>query len=153
MNRYPLWKYAILAIALVIGLVFTAPNFFGEAPAVQVSSAKVTVKLDSSFAPRVQQLLEQAGLKPDMLLCRSELPLEEARTTPAAPRGAIRAHGSAWHRCRGSRCPPCRLRAPRPPPPRSDTVNSPTRTAPHNDRSRLGYRVRPSPSLDPPHPR
>ncbi len=67
MNRYPLWKYAILAIALVIGLVFTAPNFFGEAPAVQVSSAKVTVKLDSSFAPRVQQVLEQAGLKPDFV--------------------------------------------------------------------------------------
>ena len=67
MNRYPLWKYAILAIALAIGLVFTAPNFFGEAPAVQVSSAKVTVKLDSSFAPRVQQVLEQAGLKPDFV--------------------------------------------------------------------------------------
>jgi preprotein translocase subunit SecD len=67
MNRYPLWKYAILAIALLIGLVYTAPNFFGEAPAVQVSSAKATLKLDSAFAPRVQQLLEQAGLKPDFV--------------------------------------------------------------------------------------
>jgi preprotein translocase subunit SecD len=67
MNRYPLWKYAILAIALVVGLVYTAPNFFGEAPAVQVSSAKVTVKVDASFAARVQQMLEQAGLKPDFV--------------------------------------------------------------------------------------
>jgi preprotein translocase subunit SecD len=67
MNRYPLWKYAILVIALVIGLVYTVPNFFGEAPAVQVSSAKATLKLDASFAPRVQQLLEQAGLKPDFV--------------------------------------------------------------------------------------
>jgi len=67
MNRYPLWKYAILAVALVIGLLYTAPNFFGEAPAVQVSSGKATLKLDPSFAPRVQQLLEQAGLKPDFV--------------------------------------------------------------------------------------
>jgi preprotein translocase subunit SecD len=67
MNRYPLWKYAILAIALLVGLIYTAPNFFGEAPAVQVSSGKVTLKLDAAFAPRVQQLLEQAGLKPDFV--------------------------------------------------------------------------------------
>jgi len=67
MNRYPLWKYAILVVALLIGLIYTAPNFFGEAPAVQVSSAKATLKLDASFAPRVQQLLEQAGLKPDFV--------------------------------------------------------------------------------------
>jgi preprotein translocase subunit SecD len=67
MNRYPLWKYAILAVALLIGLVYTAPNFFGEAPAVQVSSGKATVKLDAAFAPRVQQLLEQAGLNPDFV--------------------------------------------------------------------------------------
>jgi preprotein translocase subunit SecD len=67
MNRYPLWKYVILAIALLVGLIYTAPNFFGEAPAVQVSSGKVTLKLDAAFAPRVQQLLEQAGLKPDFV--------------------------------------------------------------------------------------
>ncbi|MBX3645216.1 MAG: protein translocase subunit SecD [Rubrivivax sp.] len=67
MNRYPLWKYAILVVALLVGLIYTAPNFFGEAPAVQVSSAKATLKLDASFAPRVQQLLEQAGLKPDLV--------------------------------------------------------------------------------------
>jgi preprotein translocase subunit SecD len=67
MNRYPIWKYAILVVALLVGLVYTAPNFFGEAPAVQVSSAKATIKLDAAFAPRVQQLLEQAGLKPDLV--------------------------------------------------------------------------------------
>src|SRR5262245_31867851 len=67
MNRYPLWKYAILVVALLVGLIYTAPNFFGEAPAVQVSSAKATLKLDAGFAPRVQQILEQAGLKPDFV--------------------------------------------------------------------------------------
>ena len=42
MNRYPAWKYAILLVALLIGLIYTLPNFFGEAPAVQVSSGKAT---------------------------------------------------------------------------------------------------------------
>ncbi len=43
MNRYPWWKYLILAIAVVVGLLYTLPNFFGEAPAVQVSSGKATL--------------------------------------------------------------------------------------------------------------
>ncbi len=67
MNRYPLWKYAILGFALLIGLLFTTPNLFGEAPAVQVSSAKATLKIDSAMSARVQQILDQAALKPDFV--------------------------------------------------------------------------------------
>ena len=67
MNRYPWWKYAILAFALVIGFLYTLPNFFGEAPAVQVASGKATLKLEASMAPRVEQILSQAGLKPDFV--------------------------------------------------------------------------------------
>ena len=67
MNRYPLWKYAILAFALLIGLVYTLPNFYGEAPAVQVSSAKVTLKLDAGVATRVEKAITQAGLQADFV--------------------------------------------------------------------------------------
>ena len=67
MNRYPAWKYAILVIALLIGLIYTLPNFFGEAPAVQVSSGKATLKLDSALAPKVEQILAAAGLKADFV--------------------------------------------------------------------------------------
>ncbi|MGZ5132691.1 MAG: protein translocase subunit SecD [Caldimonas sp.] len=67
MNRYPVWKYAILVIALVVGIVYTLPNFFGEAPAVQVSSGKVTLKLDASLAPRVEEIITRAGLKADFV--------------------------------------------------------------------------------------
>jgi preprotein translocase subunit SecD len=66
-NRYPWWKYAILAFALVIGVVYTLPNFYGEAPAVQVSSGKATVKLDASMSAKVEQALAQAGLRPDFV--------------------------------------------------------------------------------------
>jgi len=67
MNRYPWWKYTILAIALVIGLLYTLPNLYGEAPAVQVSSGKVTLKLDAGLVPRIEQTLSAAGLKPDFV--------------------------------------------------------------------------------------
>ena len=67
MNRYPAWKYAILVIALLVGLVYTLPNFFGEAPAVQVSSGKATLKVDAALAPRVEQVLAAAGLKADFV--------------------------------------------------------------------------------------
>ncbi|SOE51302.1 Protein-export membrane protein SecD (TC 3.A.5.1.1) [plant metagenome] len=63
MNRYPLWKYATVLIAVVIGLLYTLPNFFGESPAVQVASAKSTVKVDASMLDRVEQLLSEAGLE------------------------------------------------------------------------------------------
>ena len=67
MNRYSWWQYTILGIALVVGLLYTAPNFFGEAPAVQVSSAKVTLKVDSSLVGRVEQILRDGGLQPDFV--------------------------------------------------------------------------------------
>ncbi|MCR5884088.1 protein translocase subunit SecD [Rhizobacter sp. J219] len=68
MNRYPWWKYAILAVALLVGLIYTLPNFFGEAPAVQVSSGKATLKLDSSTAQRVSEVLKAAKLEPDFVV-------------------------------------------------------------------------------------
>ena len=67
MNRYPWWKYALLAVALLVGLLYTVPNFYGEAPAVQVSSGKATVKVDAAMVQRVQQALAAAGLQPDFV--------------------------------------------------------------------------------------
>jgi preprotein translocase subunit SecD len=64
MNRYPVWKYAIIVIALLVGAIYTLPNFYGEAPAVQVSSAKATIKVDSATRTRVEQALTAAGVTP-----------------------------------------------------------------------------------------
>ena len=52
MNRYPVWKYAILVIALLVGLIYTLPNFFGEAPAVQVSQRQGDLKVDAAHRRR-----------------------------------------------------------------------------------------------------
>ncbi len=65
MNRYPLWKYITVAIALVLGFVYTLPNFFGESPAVQVSSAKATLKVDQKTLSRVEEALKGAGITHD----------------------------------------------------------------------------------------
>ena len=67
MNRYPAWKYAILLVALLVAIVYTLPNLFGEAPAVQVSSSKSAVKVDSTTVTRVEEALKAAGLKPDAI--------------------------------------------------------------------------------------
>ncbi|HPE01739.1 MAG TPA: protein translocase subunit SecD [Burkholderiaceae bacterium] len=65
MNRYPLWKYVAIGIALLFGLVYTLPNFFGESPALQVSGAKSTVKVDPALMGRVESILSSAGIKPE----------------------------------------------------------------------------------------
>ena len=62
MNRYPVWKYVVIAIALIVGLLYTLPNFFPEAPAVQVSSSKATVKIDNALLDSVEQALKGAGI-------------------------------------------------------------------------------------------
>jgi preprotein translocase subunit SecD len=67
MNRYPVWKYATLLVALLIGVVYTLPNFFGEAPAVQVSAAKATSKVDRSTLAKVESALQESGLLPDVM--------------------------------------------------------------------------------------
>ena len=62
MNRYPLWKYLVIAIALIIGGLYSLPNFYGEAPAVQVSSAKPTIKVDLATQSRVEKILADADI-------------------------------------------------------------------------------------------
>jgi preprotein translocase subunit SecD len=62
MNRFPLWKYILVAIVVALGFLYTLPNFFGEQPAVQVSAGRATVKVDPALAPRVQDVLAKANL-------------------------------------------------------------------------------------------
>ena len=53
MNRYALWKYIVIGVVLLIAALYTLPNFYGESPAVQVSSGKSTVKIDETVLARV----------------------------------------------------------------------------------------------------
>jgi preprotein translocase subunit SecD len=62
MNRYPAWKYILIAIALVVGIFYTLPNFFPEVPAVQVSTSKASVKIDASTLQTVEDALKAANV-------------------------------------------------------------------------------------------
>jgi preprotein translocase subunit SecD len=62
MNRYPLWKYVLIAVALFVGVVYTLPNFFAEVPAVQVSTSKATVKIDAATLQTVEDALKAANI-------------------------------------------------------------------------------------------
>ena len=65
MNRYALWKYVVLAIAILVGGLYALPNVFGEAPAVQVSVAKTSMTLDLGTVTRVEEALKAVGLQAD----------------------------------------------------------------------------------------
>ena len=63
MNRYPLWKYLTVLAALLIGVLYTLPNFFGESPAVQIAGAKSTVRVDATMLDKVNDILSSAQLE------------------------------------------------------------------------------------------
>ncbi len=65
MNRYPLWKYILIVIILVVGTIYTVPNFYGESPAVQVSPGKATAKVTDSTLQTVETALANAQIKPN----------------------------------------------------------------------------------------
>src|SRR5690625_5246668 len=62
MNRYPFWKYLIVLAALLIGLIYTLPNLFGESPAVQIAGAKSVVKVDLDTLERVESILKEQDI-------------------------------------------------------------------------------------------
>ena len=63
MNRYPTWGYALIAVAILLALLYTIPNFYGEAPAVQVAAGKATVKVDAALAGQVEDALKKANIR------------------------------------------------------------------------------------------
>ncbi|MBS1217840.1 MAG: protein-export rane protein, SecD/SecF family, partial [Proteobacteria bacterium] len=65
MNRYPLWKYILIAAAVVVGLIYTLPNFYGEVPAVQVSPLRANLKADAALMGRIEDTFKKAGLVPE----------------------------------------------------------------------------------------
>ena len=67
MNRYPVWKYIVILITLVVAAIYTLPNFFGESPAVQVSAGKATTRVDNETLSRVESALKTANVTPQRL--------------------------------------------------------------------------------------
>ena len=62
MNRFPVWKYALIALCVLVAFVYTVPNFYGEAPAVQVSSGKATIKVNAALLDKIESALKASHL-------------------------------------------------------------------------------------------
>ena len=60
-NQYPAWKYALISVVLLCGIVFALPNLFGEDPAVQVSAVR-GAPADAALLGRLVDRLETAGI-------------------------------------------------------------------------------------------
>lgn len=59
MNRYPTWKYVLVVTAILVGILYSLPNLFGEAPAVQISTSKSHLKIDTALLAKVESILKQ----------------------------------------------------------------------------------------------
>ena len=67
MNRYPLWKYLLILAVLLVGLIYTLPNFFGESPAVQILPLRASMKADIALLGRVEAALKAGNLNTEMV--------------------------------------------------------------------------------------
>jgi len=61
MNRYPIWKYVLIALVLLVGVIYALPNLYGEDPALQISPAR-GAKVDAAVEDRVKLALSKAQL-------------------------------------------------------------------------------------------
>ncbi|MCC8988956.1 MAG: protein translocase subunit SecD [Candidatus Contendobacter sp.] len=86
LNQYPWWKYLLIGLIMLWGLIFALPNLFGEDPAVQISGARVNITIDAAFQNRVAALLDadklphrRLELEADRLLIRFADPEEQLK--------------------------------------------------------------------------
>ncbi|WP_323613224.1 protein translocase subunit SecD [Pseudomonas putida] len=62
LNKYPLWKYALIVLVLAIGFIYSAPNLYPDDPAVQISGASSALQVNQSDLDRVSKALTEAGI-------------------------------------------------------------------------------------------
>lgn len=62
LNKYPLWKYAIILSVLVLGVLYSLPNLFPADPAIQIQGAEAGVQMNDTTVQRTERLLEEANI-------------------------------------------------------------------------------------------
>ncbi len=86
LNQYPWWKYLLIGLVMLWGLIFALPNLFGEDPAVQISGARANIAIDAAFQEKVAALLDtdkllhkRLELEGDRLLIRFADPEDQLK--------------------------------------------------------------------------
>ena len=62
MSKFPLWKYLLILIAVVAGFIYTIPNFYGEVPAVQISSLRSSLVITPETISDIESELKLSGI-------------------------------------------------------------------------------------------
>ncbi|HBT29145.1 MAG TPA: protein translocase subunit SecD [Erwinia persicina] len=62
LNRYPLWKYIMLIVVLLVGLLYALPNLYGEDPAVQITGARGSAASEQTLV-QIQTALKQDNIQ------------------------------------------------------------------------------------------
>ncbi|TXI05976.1 MAG: protein translocase subunit SecD, partial [Pseudomonas monteilii] len=62
LNKYPLWKYALIVLVLAIGFIYSAPNLYPDDPAVQISGASSALQVNQADLDRVSKALGDAKI-------------------------------------------------------------------------------------------
>ena len=63
MNKPESWRLILMFLAIAFGLIFTIPNFYGEAPAIQVSPGKSLIKINSEMTSELEKKMNANGIK------------------------------------------------------------------------------------------
>ena len=61
MNRYPIWKYLLIVMILVVGVIYALPNLYGEDPSIQISPQR-DAALSSEVEQTVQTVLNESEI-------------------------------------------------------------------------------------------
>ncbi len=63
MNRYSSWKYILILIVVVVGIIYALPNLYGSAPALQISASSATAEVSELTELQVNIALDDANIE------------------------------------------------------------------------------------------
>ena len=90
MNRYPLWKYLLIAFTLVLAVVYTLPNLYGVTPAIQISTNRQSIAINDATEKTVAEALQKAGIPHNgMFIAGGSLKVRVTDATKISARDAI----------------------------------------------------------------
>ena len=90
MNRYPLWKYLLIAFTIVLAVIYTLPNLYGVTPAIQISTNRQSITIDSNTEKTVADALQKANIQHGgMFIAGGSLKVRVSDATKISARDAI----------------------------------------------------------------
>lgn len=63
MNRYSSWKYILILIVVVVGIIYALPNLYGSAPALQISASSAAAEVSELTELQVNIALDDANIE------------------------------------------------------------------------------------------